>query len=94
MRRRRILRAARANLAFLLAVSAFLAGFIYVTVDGVHWLRGVIVMGLAVCGGGVMRLALPERRAGILVVRGRAFDVFCYLVLGVLVVTFAVLAPS
>jgi len=33
----------------------------------------------------VLRLVLPARRAGLLAVRGRWWDVFCYLALGALI---------
>jgi hypothetical protein len=59
-----------------------------------HWLRGVLLIGGDLLLAGLLRLVLSERRAGILAVRRRAFDVICYLGLGVLVITFGVLAPQ
>jgi len=47
----------------------------------VSWRVGLIVVGGAVALACIERLVLPRRLAGLLVVRGRAFDV---IVLGVL----------
>jgi hypothetical protein len=58
-----------------------------------HWRRGVEVVGLAVVLGGVLRAALTERQAGLLAVRHRNFDVFCYVGLGVAVVVVGLLLP-
>jgi hypothetical protein len=40
-----------------------------------HWRMGLILMGLALVGAGVLRLLLPVRRAGFLAVRSRPVDV-------------------
>jgi hypothetical protein len=40
-----------------------------------HWRMGLIVIGLALVGAGVLRLLLPVRRAGFLAVRSRPVDV-------------------
>jgi hypothetical protein len=58
----------------LLAVLAVVAvGLIEVTVD--HWRRGIVIVGLALIGGAVLRLLLPVRRVGFLAVRSRPVDV-------------------
>jgi hypothetical protein len=54
-------------------------GLGFVTVN--RWRLGMLVVGLAFLAGGLLRLVLPARRAGLLAVRGRGFDV---LVLGAL----------
>ena len=87
------MRGIRAELPFLLVLAGLVLGFGMVRVAAEHWLRGVLIIGADLVGAGLLRLMLPERRAGILVVRRRMFDVACYLSLGVLVVTFAVLLP-
>ena len=40
-----------------------------------HWRMGLVVMGLALVGAGLLRLVLPVRRAGFLAVRSRPVDV-------------------
>ncbi|TFV76041.1 DUF3017 domain-containing protein [Blastococcus sp. CT_GayMR19] len=40
-----------------------------------HWRMGLVVMGLALVGAGLLRLFLPVRRAGFLAVRSRPVDV-------------------
>jgi hypothetical protein len=40
-----------------------------------YWRTGLIVIGLALVGAGVLRLLLPVRRAGFLAVRSRPVDV-------------------
>jgi hypothetical protein len=47
-------------------------GLLLVTLQ--HWRMGLIVMGLALVGAGVLRLLLPVRRAGFLAVRSRPVD--------------------
>ncbi len=78
---------------FLLVLAVMVLGFILVRVSPEHWLRGVLIIGGDMIGAGLLRLVVPARRAGILVVRRKLFDVVCYVGLGVLVITFAVLLP-
>jgi Protein of unknown function (DUF3017) len=59
-----------------------------------HWRRGVEVVGLAVVIGGLLRGALTERQAGLLAVRHRNFDVFCYLALGLAIMITGLLLPN
>jgi hypothetical protein len=59
-----------------------------------HWRRGVEVIGLAVVLGGVLRALLTERQAGLLAIRHRGFDVFCYLALGLAVMITGLLLPN
>jgi multisubunit Na+/H+ antiporter MnhB subunit len=39
-----------------------------------HWRQGLVLAGLALVGGGVLRLLLPVRRTGFLAVRSRPVD--------------------
>jgi hypothetical protein len=48
-------------------------GLLLVTFD--HWRRGLVVVGLALVGGALLRLLLPVRRVGFLAVRSRSIDV-------------------
>jgi Protein of unknown function (DUF3017) len=89
----RAFRAARRDIPFLLVLAVLVAGFVYVRIAPQHWLRGVLVIGGDVIAAGLLRLFLPARRAGLLVVRSRAFDTITYLGLGVLVITFGVALP-
>jgi hypothetical protein len=57
-------------LAVLVAVAV---GLLVVTFD--HWRRGIVIVGLALIGGAVLRLLLPVRRVGFLAVRSRPVDV-------------------
>jgi hypothetical protein len=67
-------RATARRQAPLFSVLALVAlGLIIVATD--HWARGVVVVSLALLLGAGMRLLLPTRRVGLLVVRSRAFDV-------------------
>lgn len=82
-------RAGRAG--FAVSLLAVVAGLVYLGFAPQHWLRGVLVVAGGVIFAGLLRLALPDRRSGPLLVRGRWFDGGCYLVVGVLMVTFGFL---
>lgn len=55
-----------------------LVGLIFAAAFGLvitgYWRRGALVMGIAVGVAAALRLALPDDRAGLLVVRTRAID--------------------
>lgn len=65
----------------VLAVAS--AGFTLVRFS--FWRKGLVVIGLAVGLGALLRLVLPERRAGLLAVRGRWRDVITLAVLAAVV---------
>jgi Protein of unknown function (DUF3017) len=90
---RRALRAATRDIPYLLVIAVLVVGFAVVRLVPSHWLRGVLIIGGDLIGAGLLRLLLPTRRAGILAVRSRGFDVVCYVGLGVLVITFGLLLP-
>ena len=75
-------RRARAQAPFLLVLIVLLAGVAYLTIEPGHWVRGTGVIAVAMLLGGLLRLVLPEARIGMLRVRGRWWDSFCYLALG------------
>ena len=58
-----------------------------------HWRRGLLVVGLALVGAGLLRLVLPVRRVGFLAVRSRPVDVALMLATGVAVAVIAVAIP-
>ena len=66
-------------------------GFVAVRLH--YWRRGLILLGVAVVVAAVLRLVLPARRAGLLVVRSRPLDVTVLGALGIAVVALAVLLP-
>jgi hypothetical protein len=57
-------------LAVLVAVGV---GLLMVTFE--HWRKGLLVVGLALVGGALLRALLPVRRVGFLAVRSRPVDV-------------------
>ncbi len=56
-----------------------------------RWLVGLLVVGAAVLLAALLRAVLPRRLAGLLIVRGRAFDTVMLAFLGALVVAVALL---
>lgn len=58
-----------------------------------HFKRGSVLVGAALVFGAALRLLLPEERAGLLAVRGRAFDVVTMATLGVLIAVAAAVVP-
>lgn len=81
------------NLPFVVVLSIVAAGILYATVVPEHWLRGVVVTAIGVLVAGTCRLALSDRRAGLLRVRNRIFDAACYFTLGGALILFGSLLP-
>ncbi len=61
------------QLPLLVVLLVVALGLLLVTFH--YWRMGLIAMGLALVGAGVLRLLLPVRRAGFLAVRSRPVDV-------------------
>ncbi len=59
-----------------------------------YWRRGLTIVGAAAVLAGVLRLVLPARRAGWLVVRSRPIDVLCFGFLGVALAAAAIAVPA
>jgi len=59
-----------------------------------HWRLGLVVMGLALVGAGLLRLFLPVRRAGFLAVRSRPVDVVLLAGTGLALTVIARTIPS
>lgn len=76
----------------LLVVLAVVAGGLAVVVL-VGFAPGTLVIGFGLLLGGTLRLLLPVRRAGLLVVRSRPFDIAVLYVLGALLVLLAGAVP-
>ena len=86
---RRTARRIRAQWPFLLVFAVLLAAVVYLALAPTHWRRGSSIVALGALLAGLLRLVLPTPRAGLLEVRARWFDVFCYGVLGVLILVAA-----
>jgi hypothetical protein len=67
-------------------------GLLVVTVG--RWRLGLVVMGLALVGGAVLRLLLPVRRVGFLAVRSRLTDVILMAGAGVVLTVIALAIPG
>ena len=77
----------------LLAVLVVVAiGLLLVTID--HWRLGLVVVGMALVGGAVLRLLLPVRRVGFLAVRSRPVDVVLLTVAGCALTIIALAIPA
>jgi len=59
-----------------------------------HWRRGLLVVGLALVGAGLLRLVLPVRRVGFLAVRSRPVDVVLMAGAGVALSALALAVPG
>jgi uncharacterized YccA/Bax inhibitor family protein len=79
--RRRVTRQA----PFLSVLGLLAVAVLYLTFQPRHWERGTFVIAAAMLVAAVLRGALPAARAGLLMVRGRWWDVLVYAVLGVLI---------
>jgi hypothetical protein len=80
--------ALRDNLAFALVLIVGIVGIVLILLY--HWRRGAVLIGAALLLAALFRVLLPDRRAGLLVVRGRPVDVLSYTALGACVVSVAV----
>ena len=80
------------QLLLLVVLLAVGAGLLVLTVG--HWRRGLVVVGLALAGGGLLRLLLPLRRVGFLAVRSRPVDVVLMVGVGVTLSAFALAIPG
>lgn len=79
-----------AQAPFAVVVAVLIFAFLYLVFQGDHWRRGVGIVTLGLFVAAVLRVVLPEHRAGMLVVRGRWRDAFCYLLLGVVILVAAI----
>ncbi len=67
-------------------------GLLMVTFE--HWRRGLVVVGLGLVGGGLLRLLLPVRRVGFLAVRSRPVDVVLLVGAGIALAVTALAIPA
>ncbi len=61
---------------------------------GEQWRLGCVIIGASLGVGAVERIALPRRDAGLLQVRGRAFDITVMVGLGVVIIALAIVVPG
>jgi hypothetical protein len=80
------------QLPLLVVLLAVGVGLLMVTFE--HWRRGLVVVGLALVGAGVLRLLLPLRRLGFLAVRSRPVDVVLLVGAGVTLTVFTLAIPG
>ena len=77
----------------LVVVGGVLAGLVIAWVGETTWRIGCLVIGASLVVGGLERLLLPDRDAGLLQVRGKAFDVAVLVLTGAAVLVLAVVVP-
>lgn len=74
----------------LLVVAGVVLGLAIATLGHNAWRIGCVVIGSSLCVGAVERIALPRRDAGLMQVRGRAFDVAVLALAGIAIIALAV----
>lgn len=74
------------NFPMMLVTAVGAASLAYCAVVPPHWLRGVMGLAGAMLIAGVLRLVLPARQAGLLVVRNRLVDVVFYVGIGGMII--------
>jgi hypothetical protein len=75
-----------------LVVLTVIAGLVAVALN--YWRTGLFLVAGALVLGALLRLVLPEREAGLLVVRSRALDVVALGLLGVGIGVLAAVVPA
>ena len=78
----------------LVVVVGVLAGLAVAWLGETTWRLGCLLIGVSLVAGAAERLLLPDRDAGLLRVRGKAFDVAVLALAGVAVLVLAVAVPA
>ncbi|MCD2189351.1 DUF3017 domain-containing protein [Actinomycetospora soli] len=81
---RALLRRLRAQAPLAAVLGVALVAFVRIGLQ--HWRDGTTILGIALLLAAVLRVALPDRTAGLLAVRPRRTDVITYAVFGVVVI--------
>ncbi|MDQ3733067.1 MAG: DUF3017 domain-containing protein [Actinomycetota bacterium] len=81
-----------AQIPYLVIALLVGAGLLLIVFE--YWRRGLVTIGGAMGLAGLLRLFLPARRAGLLSVRGRAFDVAAYILMGVALIGIGLAVPA
>jgi hypothetical protein len=82
----------RNELPMLLVVVVLVVAVVFVVQE--RWRRGSLFIGGAALLASVLRLLLPQVRAGLLAVRSRPFDVAAYALLGGTIIALAATISS
>ena len=78
----------------LVVVAGVALGLVVGLLGDTTWRLGCLLIGVALLVGAVERLVLPDRAAGLLQVRAKAFDVAVLGLAGAAVVALALVVPS
>ena len=74
----------------LIVVGGVVLGLAIATLGDNTWRIGCVVIGSSLCVGAVERIALPRRDAGLMQVRGQAFDVAVLALSGSAIIALAI----
>ena len=83
-----------ANLPYALVLAATVAGLGWTSLGPRHVVPGVLAVASAVLVAAVLRLAVPDRRAGLLLSRRRVFDVLVLAALGASILAVVLVLPA
>lgn len=78
----------------LVIVAGVFAGLLIAYLGDSSWRLGGLIVGASVGLGAVVRVVLPNREAGLLQVRGKAFDVTVLAFTGAAIIILAVVVPN
>jgi len=78
----------------LVVLAGVVAGLVVATLGQATWRAGCLLIGASLGVGAMLRLALPSREAGLLQVRGKAFDTVLLVLLAAVVIVLAILVPT
>ncbi len=78
----------------LVIVAGVFAGLLIAYLGDSSWRLGGLVVGASVGLGAMVRVVLPDREAGLLQVRGKAFDVTVLAFTGAAIIILAVVVPN
>lgn len=78
----------------LIVVAGVALGLVIACIGPTTWRLGCLVIGSSLGVGAVERIALPRKEAGLLQVRGRAFDVAVLALTGAAIVALAIVVPA
>lgn len=74
----------------LVVVAGVIIGLAVAVLGDDNWRIGCLIIGSSLCLGALERIALPRRHAGLLQVRGQAFDVAVLALAGVAIIALAI----
>lgn len=78
----------------LIVVAGLVCGLLVALLGRDTWRLGCLIIGASLGVGAVERLALPQRGAGLLEVRGRAFDIVVMALAGAAIIALAIVVPD